>query len=253
MVRLKTRYLMVEVIWHQEVLEDGTVRPTLSLSWIHNWIEQKSRELIGALTTQAYIKSLKIIYCNSITNTMILRCNFEQYRNLWTVLSMITECCGFLTYFRVLHVGGSLKSCQKSVLKEYGKPLLVKSFDPLVAMNELYNINSSSSISSGNIDNQQSQQQGIELNLTESDNEDDGFDDRDNNDDDDLINSNNDNNNNINNHDESIDSMDTNNDKQKPKQQQSKQPPKQQQSKQQPSSQQKQQKPKQQVKETKKK
>eukprot|EP01133_Synstelium_polycarpum_P007871 gene7871-9239_t len=47
---------------------------------------------------------------------MIIKCSFEFYQSFWTALSLVTEYEGHGVYFRMLHVAGSIRTCQKAAI-----------------------------------------------------------------------------------------------------------------------------------------
>ncbi|EAL61815.1 RNase P protein subunit [Dictyostelium discoideum AX4] len=120
MVRLKNRYLMTEVIWH-----DNEKSTQLSDSWLFQFISNEVKEKLGELTYEAFKKTLKIIYVNPDTNIFIIRVSFEYYKSLWTALTLITSYYGVPIYFRMVHVGGSIRLCQKAAIKIFGKQISV--------------------------------------------------------------------------------------------------------------------------------
>ncbi|KAN0015850.1 hypothetical protein ACTFIU_005797 [Dictyostelium citrinum] len=120
MVRLKNRYLMAEAIWH-----DNEKSTQLSESWLFQFISNEAKEKLGELTYEAFKKTLKIIYVNPDTSIFIIRVSFEYYKSLWTALTLITSYYGVPIYFRMVHVGGSIRCCQKAAIKIFGKQISV--------------------------------------------------------------------------------------------------------------------------------
>ncbi|KAK5583456.1 hypothetical protein RB653_005051 [Dictyostelium firmibasis] len=120
MVRLKNRYLMTEVIWHN--IEKST---RLSESWLFQFISDQTKDKLGEITYEAFKKTLKFIYVNPDTSIFIVRASFEFYKSLWTALTLITSYYGASIYFRVVHVGGSIRCCQKAAIKILGKQISV--------------------------------------------------------------------------------------------------------------------------------
>ncbi|GAM29076.1 hypothetical protein SAMD00019534_122520 [Acytostelium subglobosum LB1] len=171
--------MLVELIWHQEESPiNGVPRPLLSSTWCQALLGQKCRDLLGSVTAHAFLKSLKFIYCNSATNMMIIRCNFEWHRDFWTVLSMITTYCGFDIYFRVLHVAGSIKSIHKASIRLLDKPIIMPMFNAVQAQAEQLGMtidNDNTVVSTSNVN----VESGLEVNISNSDVEDNDGDDDD--------------------------------------------------------------------------
>ncbi|KAF2073329.1 hypothetical protein CYY_005347 [Polysphondylium violaceum] len=120
MVRLKNRYLMTEVIWH-----DPSNASALSELWLFHFLIDESKRLFGELTTEAFKKTVKFVYLNPDTNLFIIRCSFTYYKSLWSVLSMITSYNNIPVYFRVIHLSGSIRGCQKAALKVFQKQIFI--------------------------------------------------------------------------------------------------------------------------------
>ncbi|KYQ92095.1 RNase P protein subunit [Tieghemostelium lacteum] len=123
MVRLKNRYFLTEVIWH-----DKEKTSLLSDIWMYPFIIEQSKKLIGELTTEAYKKTVKFVYVNSDTNVFIVRCGFDFYKSLWAALSLITEYEGIPVYFRVIHISGSIRSCQRVAIDEFNQNISVYNY-----------------------------------------------------------------------------------------------------------------------------
>ncbi|EGC35364.1 hypothetical protein DICPUDRAFT_152321 [Dictyostelium purpureum] len=119
MVRLKNRYLMTEVVWY-----DQNKRTPLSESWLFQFISNEIKTSVGELTYESFKKNLKcIIYVNPDTNLFIIRVSFEYYKSLWTAFSLITSYYDVPVYFRVIHVGGSIRNCHKAAIKVFNKEI----------------------------------------------------------------------------------------------------------------------------------
>ena len=53
-------------------------------------------------------------YFNAPTNIAIIRVAREHFRLLWSAVTLVVEIGGHYGAMRVIHVGGSMRSCQKS-------------------------------------------------------------------------------------------------------------------------------------------
>jgi RNase P/RNase MRP subunit POP5 len=61
--------------------------------------------------------SSKVKYFNDVTNMCILRSPREQFRMVWAALTFITKIENEPLLLRVIHVGGTLRSCQTHAIK----------------------------------------------------------------------------------------------------------------------------------------
>jgi hypothetical protein len=59
----------------------------------------------------------KVKYYNESTNLCILRSPRDQFRMVWAALTFITQIENAPLLLRVIHVGGTLRSCQASAIK----------------------------------------------------------------------------------------------------------------------------------------
>lgn len=61
--------------------------------------------------------SFEVKYFNDVTNICILRTPREQFRMVWAALTFITNIENEPLLPRVIHVGGTLRSCQAHAIK----------------------------------------------------------------------------------------------------------------------------------------
>ena len=64
-------------------------------------------------------------YLSTQTKVAIVRTPFDSFRSLWASASMVTNINREPCAIRVLHVGGTLRSCQK-FLVDYNQKLLIR-------------------------------------------------------------------------------------------------------------------------------
>jgi len=61
--------------------------------------------------------TLQVKYLNPLTNLFIVRATRTHYRLVWGAITLITSIMFRKVCIRVLHVGGSIKSCQKATIQ----------------------------------------------------------------------------------------------------------------------------------------
>lgn len=112
MVRLKNRYLLVELVWG-----DGKIDESLNSKAILHLIQQQLRTNFGDWGFALTQLSLQVKYFNSITNTCIVRVARDQQKILWNCLTLIREYRNRPLTIRILHIGGTIRACQKMAIK----------------------------------------------------------------------------------------------------------------------------------------
>ena len=61
--------------------------------------------------------SLNIKYLNAVTRVFILRCPRDHHKAVWAALTTITSLKKVPCASHVLHVGGTIRSCQRALVK----------------------------------------------------------------------------------------------------------------------------------------
>ena len=61
--------------------------------------------------------SLNIKYLNAVTRVLILRCPRDHHKAVWAALTTITSFKKVPCVAHVLHVGGTIRSCQRALVK----------------------------------------------------------------------------------------------------------------------------------------
>mmetsp|Transcript_9888 Transcript_9888/g.32075 ORF Transcript_9888/g.32075 Transcript_9888/m.32075 type:complete len:150 (-) Transcript_9888:68-517(-) len=112
MVRFKNRYLLLELVW-----KDGKVDDTLGGAQLLKIIRDSVQVNFGDDGMGSVAASMQVKYINPLTGLCVLRCGRESYREVWGAATLVTEVRGRVAALRVLHVGGTLRSCQAAALK----------------------------------------------------------------------------------------------------------------------------------------
>ncbi|MEE6523553.1 hypothetical protein FKM82_022526, partial [Ascaphus truei] len=117
------RYLLCEL-----VLEDPRLRQNISQGLILHNVKEAVARTHGDFGAAACAISLSVKYLNAYTGTVLLRCRKDFYQLLWSSLPFITSldnrgqrCPCFIN---TLHVGGTIRTCQKFLIQYNKKQLL---------------------------------------------------------------------------------------------------------------------------------
>jgi len=111
MVRFKNRYLLAELRW-----EDGRRPDTVTGYNLLNAIKDSLQYNFGDFGLGSNLQSLQVKYFNPTTNMCIVRCNRDHHNIVWAALSFIGVIAKHSVSIHVLHVGGTVKLCQKAAI-----------------------------------------------------------------------------------------------------------------------------------------
>ncbi|RUS77908.1 hypothetical protein EGW08_014339 [Elysia chlorotica] len=123
MVRFKNRYAICELVFPQTA-ESG---PQMETYQVYQAVKQSLLESHGDYGLAALQSSLSVKYLNIKTNIAIIRGERRHFDMVTSSLIFITEVGGLDVAFRTLHVGGSIRSCQKFLI-DYHRKNLAKLF-----------------------------------------------------------------------------------------------------------------------------
>jgi len=112
MVRFKNRYLLCEIFW-----EDGKIDESLLTTTIVAILKASLELNFGEFACGTQIQTMQIKYFNPLTNIFIIRATRTHFRMVWGAITFITNIDGRAASIRVIHVGGSIKSCQKAAVQ----------------------------------------------------------------------------------------------------------------------------------------
>ena len=80
-------------------------------------VKEAILSLHGDYGLAAVQQSLNIKYLNAVTRVMMIRCPRDHHRGVWSALTTITSLKGVPCAVHMLHVGGTIKSCQRALVK----------------------------------------------------------------------------------------------------------------------------------------
>ncbi|MDP2436738.1 MAG: Rpp14/Pop5 family protein [archaeon] len=111
MVRAKHRYLLAEI-----VLPSNKTLAGFAAFDLFKLIRTHVQKVFGLLVCSQVLGALMIKYLNTDTSKTIIRCPRANYRMVWAALTFITHIGSVEASFRVLHVGGTIRSCQNILI-----------------------------------------------------------------------------------------------------------------------------------------
>ncbi|KAK3246965.1 hypothetical protein CYMTET_43521 [Cymbomonas tetramitiformis] len=123
MVRFKNRYLLLEVVW-----KDGKSDSTVGEDQLLSAFRESLGLNFGDVGRGVAAQSLQVKYFNPLTNLCIIRCSRDSYRQVWCAITLISEIRKRTVMLRMIHLGGSVRTCQTSALK-YNLSV-IKDFEP---------------------------------------------------------------------------------------------------------------------------
>lgn len=129
MVRLKQRYILIEVLQppvaSSEKLADFSESPAKALLGVHrqspkqinpksitNAIRQSIQELYGDFGA-SFSMQLNIKYFNNKTSSGIIRCGVQNFKYVLGAMTMITNIDGVPLIIQSSHVSGTIKKCEQ--------------------------------------------------------------------------------------------------------------------------------------------
>ncbi|CAB4001836.1 Ribonuclease P MRP subunit POP5 [Paramuricea clavata] len=118
MVRLKSRYLLMEIRF-----EDGLVDQSLSSSTVYHDILRSVENTYGDYGFGCIKMSFKVKYVNPFTGVVFVKCSRDYYRMLWHAVTFLKEVNGRQCSMNTLHLAGTINSCQRFLVKHNKKQL----------------------------------------------------------------------------------------------------------------------------------
>ncbi|XP_012375035.2 ribonuclease P/MRP protein subunit POP5 [Dasypus novemcinctus] len=124
MVRFKHRYLLCEL-----VSDDPRCRLSLEDRVLNSLVRDTIPRVHGTFGAAACSIGFAVRYLNAYTGIVLLRCRKEFYQLVWSALPFITylENKGhrYPCFFNTLHVGGTIRTCQKFLIQYNRRQLLI--------------------------------------------------------------------------------------------------------------------------------
>ncbi|XP_077995236.1 ribonuclease P/MRP protein subunit POP5-like [Glandiceps talaboti] len=119
MVRFKNRYILCELVMESDRLVYPIEQKDIYFA-VKQAIERCHGDY-GAGVTQG---GLSVKYLNTYTKTVLIRVRRDHHKLLWSALPFIKSIGKQQVFLHSLHIGGTIRSCQKFLTK-YGRQQLV--------------------------------------------------------------------------------------------------------------------------------
>ncbi|KAL0207250.1 hypothetical protein P9112_011878 [Eukaryota sp. TZLM1-RC] len=120
MVRFKHRYLLCELIW-----DNGFCNPTVDSNVFKQSVKHSILSSFGTYGAGLCAAGLNIKYFNNVTNLCIARAPRAHFEMVWTALTVLRAVQDMRCTIRVIHTGGSIRSCQSAAIEHSRKMLKV--------------------------------------------------------------------------------------------------------------------------------
>ncbi|XP_056408281.1 ribonuclease P/MRP protein subunit POP5 [Hyla sarda] len=123
-MRFKHRYLLCELL-----LEDPRWKQHISQGTVLYNVKETVARLHGDFGAAACSLGLSVKYLNAYTGIILLRCRKDVYHLLWSSLPFITSLENrgprYACFINTLHVGGTIRICQKFLIRYNRKQLML--------------------------------------------------------------------------------------------------------------------------------
>lgn len=110
-MRFKHRYILCEISF-----QDSTIDQSINSSLIFSHLRRIVETNFGDYGAGCLQQSLNVKYYNPITGLAIIRCSRDHLRMIWNAVMMLTTLKNRSCMATCIHVGGTIRSCQKKAL-----------------------------------------------------------------------------------------------------------------------------------------
>jgi len=120
MVRLKNRYLVLELILPSE---GGSLRQEISEDDIYRAVLEAVSQIHGDYGVAAVRARLIVKYCNPVTRVVLLRVSHAAHTLLASALPFVTSLGGQIVTPRTLYVGATIMHCYRFLARHQERRL----------------------------------------------------------------------------------------------------------------------------------
>src|SRR5579859_1023489 len=121
MVRLKSRWLLFEILYPSEpstsLLPFTAPSQTVTAKLLNDLLRQQIAYNFGDHGSGLVASSLSIKYFSAATSTGIIRISRDHYRLVWAALTFIREIAGRECVVTVRRVSGTIKKAEEEILR----------------------------------------------------------------------------------------------------------------------------------------
>ncbi|XP_064392176.1 ribonuclease P/MRP protein subunit POP5-like [Halichondria panicea] len=115
MVRYKNRYLLLEVKFPS--IEDGNkALKSVTPRSLASLFKDVMAAIHGDYGLACVLHSINVKYLNVLTRVVILRCPRDHHKAVWAAVATITQLEKTPCAFRLLHLAGTIRSCQRQLV-----------------------------------------------------------------------------------------------------------------------------------------
>ncbi|PSC69139.1 spindle assembly abnormal 6-like protein [Micractinium conductrix] len=108
-MRFKNRYLLFELQWKDGRLDEGLSEAALLASFRDSLQQNFGDHGLGCA-----LASFQVKYYNPVSCLCAVRCSRDEYRQIWASLCLLTEVKHRVVRLRLLHLTGTVASCQRA-------------------------------------------------------------------------------------------------------------------------------------------
>jgi len=112
MVRFKNRYLLVHLIFPDDVAPPTNLTERDIISILRESLNVNFGDLLGSGMTG----NLVVKYYSPVTSTLIIRCSRDVHRNVWAALTLLRSIKGVPVIVKVFHVSGTIRKTQHAAI-----------------------------------------------------------------------------------------------------------------------------------------
>ncbi|XP_025081969.1 ribonuclease P/MRP protein subunit POP5-like [Pomacea canaliculata] len=119
MVRKKNRYLLAEI----NFADGRKTKRDLKTEVVYRSVRDALQLAFGDYGMGVLKSSLVVKYLNPETSIVIVRAKRDFYRMAQTALSLVKKIDNIDAFFHLLHVGGTIRACQKFLIRHHRRQL----------------------------------------------------------------------------------------------------------------------------------
>ncbi|XP_076462655.1 ribonuclease P/MRP protein subunit POP5-like [Babylonia areolata] len=121
MVRVKNRYFLVEI----KYADQRRLQRNVSSEAVYKSVRQAVQDSYGDYGVGALKDSLMVKYLNADTNLVIIRAKRDHHHMAQAAFTCIKKIGDHDCYLHTLHIGGTIRACQKFLIKHHRRHLPV--------------------------------------------------------------------------------------------------------------------------------
>ncbi|XP_013383298.1 ribonuclease P/MRP protein subunit POP5 [Lingula anatina] len=117
MVRLKNRYYLCEIIPTGEKKQGTHLVGGFTERLVFKAVQKEVQDLHGDYGQGVLMGSFSVSYLNPDTNMVMIRAGRDYHRLVGSALPLVKKIGHQEAFLRTIHLGGTIRSCQKFLIK----------------------------------------------------------------------------------------------------------------------------------------